>query len=425
MCGSPVRGEQWKLAYATESTYGTDPGTAYYINPFGVVQTATMPDPEIEFQPIWTLGTASKRDWYIAYKGRMALSGSIPDIWLLDGRPLRFPVGSVATTGTTKAGGSTTLNGIHAIGVTSLTVVASTDFIAGDVCQIDTGTSAECATISAVPDGTHLTLSSRTVFAHATAMAVVEKQSPYTHTISEATTLDSIALHLTIQDADGNIELMRRFLGGKVNRATYTAMEGDFLKMSYDEILFKNYLNNQTGEPGYNAGVADAAAISYPTTQPYLFSYGALSLGEVGSPEFARIRGFRLSVTNNFEPKYYVTDDAIAQLPYEHREGRREYALGCTIDIEDSTLYKELVRQGTYSTVYKGFQVVIVFTRAASDTITFTLPSSATATGGDAMGCLIRSAPHHIVDSPLVSVDLDIISRGLGIVVVDSVVAYP
>jgi len=343
--GVPIRGESWELAYAVEGTYGDDPGTASYTNTFGIVQNATLPDPEIEFQPFYGQSTSNVRNWYIAYKGRMNLAMSIPDILLLDGRPLRWPLGSVST--------------------------------------------------GAGP--------------------------PYTHTISEATTLDSIAVHAKYVDADGNTELLRRFLGGKVNRATYTATEGGFLTMSMEEILFKNLSNNQTGENFYAAGVAETAGV-YPTTEPYLFSYGSLQLA---GTEFARVRDFRLSVDNACEAKYYVTNDAVNQLPYEHREGRRTYSMSVTTDIEDSSLYKELIRMGSYSAVYTGFQVILTFTRGSNDTITFTTPPSTPAVGGDAMGCLIRSAPHNIVSDPLVAVQLNILCRSLSVVVVDAIATYP
>jgi hypothetical protein len=340
-------GSTWKLGYAHEATYGTDPGTAAYSNAFGVVQNATIPDPNVNFNPIWALGTASYRNWYIAYKGQITLGGSIPDVWLLDGKLLKYPFGSVNTGG-------------------------------GD---------------------------------------------PYTHTISEAFTLPSLAMQITNNDSAGSTGLMRRFIGGKVNRATISASEADFLKMSIDEILFLNYLHNISGfsddTAHYSASVADIT-LDYPATQPYLFSYGSLSLG---GTVFARIRGFSLSISNNLDPKYYITSSAIGgtQLPYEYREGRREYQLTVTIDVEDNSLYKELVRMGSYTNVYKGFQAIIAFTRGANDSITLTMPGSAPAAGGDAMGCLISQAPHNITTDPVVSVTLSMLVRSVSVVVIDSI----
>jgi len=344
--GIVIRGEMFKLAFAPEATYGVDPGTSAFSRIFGVVQTANMPDPQIAFNPIYALGSASKRNWYIAYKGLITLSGSVPDIWLLNGRPLYFPLGAC----------------------------------------IDSGTGA-----------------------------------PYTHTISEVVTLPSLAIHVTFLDSTGAVALMRRFYGGKVNRATISGSEGDYLKMSYDEILFNNFAHNLVGEPFYDSDVEDITP-TYPTTQPYLFSYGSLKIGGV---TFARIRSFSLSISNNLEAKNYIQTTAPAQLPYEHREQRREYGLTVTVDIEDASIYKEVIRQGTYSSVYKGIQVEITFTRGAGDAITMKLPYSAPAAGGDAMGCLITQGAHNIVTDSVVSVPMQMIGRNLGIVVEDTIPTYP
>jgi hypothetical protein len=154
-----------------------------------------------------------------------------------------------------------------------------------------------------------------------------------------------------------------------------------------------------------------------------LFSYGSLTLN---GTEFARLRNFRLSIDNALEPKYYVTNDAPSQLLYEAREGKRTYRLGCQIDLEDASLYKELLKQGHYTDVYKGFQATMTFTRGTGDTITITTPPSAPACGGNNMGCLIQRAPHNIVTNEnLVSTNVDIICRSMSVVVVDSIVEYP
>jgi hypothetical protein len=342
-----IRGERFKLAFAPETAYGADPGTAYYTNIFGVVQAATLPDPIVDITPIYALGTQSSRNWYIAYRGRMSIGGSIPDIWLLDGRMLYLGLGnSIATSGA----------------------------------------------------------------------------NPYTHIITETTALPTISIHATHLDSEGDVALMRRWHGGKVNRMTIEASEGDFLKASIDDIQFIGTSNNLVGENYYSASVADISP-TYPTTEPYLFSYGSLTLN---GTEFARLRNFRLEINNGLEAKYYITDNETARLPYEHREGKREYRFSCQIDVDDALIYKELIRQGVYTSVYKGFVTTLTFTRGSNDTITITSPANGMANaGGNAMGCLIRSAPYNIVDSPVVSVPLDITMRSVGITIVDSISAYP
>jgi hypothetical protein len=343
-----IRGERFKLAFAPETSYGTDPGTAAYTNIFGVVQSATLPDPMLDILPVYALGNQSNRNWYVAYRGRLSLGGSIPDIWLLDGKMIYLGIGNIVLT----SGGPTT----------------------------------------------------------------------YTHTIYETTSLPTFSLHASYTDSDGNVALLRRWHGGKVNRMTLEASEGDFLKAAVDDMQFINLSNNQTGENFYAAGVADITP-TYPTTEPYLFCQGSLTLNGV---EWARIRNFRLEINNGLDPKYYLTDNGlVSRLPYEHREGKREYRFSCNVDISDSTLYKELLKMGTYSSVFKGFDMSLVFTRGANDTITITSPSTTASIGGDAMGCLIRSAPHNIMDAPVVTVPVDILLRNIKVVIEDNISSYP
>ena len=347
-----IRGERFKLAFAPETQYGTDPGTATYTNFFGVVQSATLPDPLLDVTPIYALGTASNRNWFVAYRGRISIGGSIPDIWLLDGRMLYLGLGdTVVTTGS----------------------------------------------------------------------------SPYVHTIYETTSLPTISIHATHLDSEGSVALMRRWHGGKVNRMTIEASEGDFLKASIDDIQFTGHTNNQQGESYFSANVADISP-TYPSTEPYLFCGGSLVLN---GQEFARMRNFRIQVNNSLEAKYYITSsqNECQRLPYEFREGKREYTMSCNIDVADSTLFKELIRMGTYNSVYRGFQVIITFRRggSASDQIVMTSPPSSPGAGGDAMGCLMRSAPHNIMDAPVVTVPVEILMRSLRIVVTDSIsgLSYP
>ena len=253
--------------------------------------------------------------------------------------------------------------------------------------------------------------------------------SVYTHTMTESNDLKGITLQVTYADtaSPSTTPLMRRFYGGKIGGATYSANEGGFLTMSLDRLSFTGMYHNITGSTDYNAwysaAVADITPV-YPCDEPFLFSYGALQLA--GTP-FARVRSFRLAIDNSLEAKYYLTGAGVAatnRLPYEHREGRRRYSMSCTVDIEDASLYKELLRMGTYTSSYTGFQAIMTFTRGTNDTITFTTPPSAPACGGDSMGCLISRAPHNIVGDPLVSVGLEILPRSLKIVVVDDNATY-
>lgn len=341
--GVPIRAEQWRLAYAVESSYGVDPSTGGtgYTNFFGVVQEATLPDVQTDFQPFYGLGTESKRNWYVMYRGKQTMSGSISNFLLINGAVLYLPIGGT----------------------------------------------------SAVP--------------------------------AEDVTLPSISLHAGYVNATGGASLRRRFHGGKVNRMTISANEGGFLTCSIDEMLFSSYTHNSTGGPTASyAAITDipAASAIYTCDQPWLFSGGTLSLW---GTDFARVRNFRLSINNGCQPKYYITDDGADQLPYEIREGKREYSLSATIDIEDSSIYAELLNQGcsgqgTGNMV--GFVTEIAFTRADGDSITLTSPAGATGSygtcGGDSQGCFIRSAPHNITTGDnLLGVPITVLMRSLGITI--------
>jgi hypothetical protein len=339
--GVPIRAEQWRLAWCEESSYGVDPSTAGtgYTGFFGVVQEATLPDVQTDFQPFYGMGTESKRNWYVMYRGRQSMAGSISNFLLLDGKCLYLALG---------------------------------------------GTSAAPA---------------------------------------EANTLPSFSLHAGYVNATGGVALRRRFHGGKVNRMTLSANEGGFLTCSIDEMLFSAFTHNATAGPTASyAAVTDipAASAIYTCDQPWLFSGGTLSLW---GTDFARVRNFRLSVGNACQPKYYITDDGADQLPYEIREGKRDYSMSCTIDIEDSSIYAELLNQGctgagTGNMV--GFTTRISFVRPDGDTISITSPAGATGNygvcGGDSQGCFIRSAPHNInTGDNLLGVPITIMLRSVGI----------
>ena len=341
--GIPIRSEMWKLAWCPESTYGVEPSVngSGYTNIFGVVQDATLPDVQTDFQPFYGLGTASVRNWYVAYRGKQTMSGSVSNFLLLNGNMLYLAFGGT----------------------------------------------------SAVP--------------------------------AEANTLPSFSLHAGYVNADGTSILRRRFYGGKVNRITIAANEGDFLKTSIDEMMFSKYAHNATAATGAYVALTDippttggaGTASPYTCDQPWLFSGGTFSMW---GTTFARLRNFRISANNACVPKYYITDQGQTQLPYEIREGKRDYSMGCTIDIEDASIYAELLNQGVQAGSMVGFVTRLAFTRADGDSITITSPAGATgnygACGGDGQGCFIRQAPHNIsTGDNLLGVQLTVLMRSVGI----------
>ncbi|KKL13828.1 hypothetical protein LCGC14_2521840, partial [marine sediment metagenome] len=66
--------------------------------------------------------------------------------------------------------------------------------------------------------------------------------------------VDPFTLYIGYRDTGGSIQLGRYFLGGKVNRATVQAAEGQELRLSVDEILFLNMQSTRDGgNDVYNA----------------------------------------------------------------------------------------------------------------------------------------------------------------------------
>jgi len=500
-----MRGEQWVLTWGPESAPGT--AATNLTNIFGVHQTATLPDPKADINTYWMLGNNSYRNYYIAYKGKKAISGSIPDALLLNGVPLYLPIGKKSTTGTTSGTGASTLSAAHVAGTITANLISATNYptngtgyiqigatneysfniasatiVKGDtytnngitftvtspsgaaqtqvLCTgsgapsvngtltraVGTGASTlafssvinnicECRRIVSVLVNA-LTLNQPLDFAHMSGTSCKQVTSPYTHTVIETFQLPTITLHAEMYSADQNLQLVREYYGGRVGRSTITAREGEYLTQSFDDLNFTNmawyapvtsYVLGT--EPLYSAALSTPVTPAYPTAQPYLFSYGSMTLN---GNTFSRIRAFRLDITNNLTPKYYVQSTTNnPQLPFEYREGQRTYKISTDIDVVDAVLYAELQRQGTYSSIYRGFITTLTFSRAGvlgTESITISTPPAGwdAAGGGNDQGCLIASGNFDISSQePIVHTTQDITARSVGIVVVDYVANLP
>jgi hypothetical protein len=248
---------------------------------------------------------------------------------------------------------------------------------------------------------------------------VTTGSSPYTHTISETSQLPSFSIDALNYDAAGNLDLIRRFLGCKVNRATFEAREGEPVVLNIDEIQAKKLIHNQSGVRGYDGSVV-THDVSILTTQPYFFFEGDITLAGV---VLARIRNFRLEINNNNEAPYYVTRDAAGDQPviYSIDEGRRNYRFTCTYDIDDVTLFKECMKAGPMTAGYYGASINLKFLRAnsANDYIEFQMPYPATPSSTNP-GCFIRSNPIGQVETPLIPVELVAEVPSMQVVVKDS-----
>ena len=104
----------------------------------GVYETIEVPDPEMAIEGRYLLGTNQKRNFYVAYKGQQTFSGSLGGFVLLNGWPLRYPIGKVSST---PVGGTmterTTLAADAKKGDYQITVTSATSIVAGDMIAID------------------------------------------------------------------------------------------------------------------------------------------------------------------------------------------------------------------------------------------------------------------------------------------------
>jgi hypothetical protein len=128
---------------------------------------------------VWNVAGPNKpNDSFIAHlaiRNPGNLNASILQLYAAAGACDTAPGYLDAVSGTTFKGATqavaTTLNGATIIGATSLVVTSSAGFVVGGVIQVDTLANLEQLTISAIPDGTHLTVNAATK-GHANGVAV-------------------------------------------------------------------------------------------------------------------------------------------------------------------------------------------------------------------------------------------------------------
>ena len=412
----------------------------------GIYETIDTPDPEMSIEGRHFLSTQSKRNFSVAYSGTQSLVGSVSGITLLNGWPLRFPIGTVRTfpiASSTSGSTGLTLNGAVKKGDVYILLNAVTNLVDGDYIVIgytsdDSNSTAEVRRIVDIISS-RVKLNYPLSFDHATSTAVREctTASVYTHTIEEAVDLDTVTWHVHMKDSTETAtkDFDRRYVGGMIGSSTISAEEGGLVSMSWDGVNFLNMMHNQRnqetvaassndlyygasitanmprfalmqsidsddiGEPSHKGGAVNDGT-GYPTTAPYYFSEGTIKFF---GQEFARIRSFSLSISNGEEPRYYIgKQGARARGPYEIREGAREYSMSATVALPDASmtadaavgttnfqsgaleLFRQLLLEGDYGhNEYKsGFTSTIKFERGANDYIIIDIPGSATGSAG-------------------------------------------
>jgi len=454
----------------------------------GVYETVDVPDPEMAIEGRRLLGESAKRNFGIAYSAQQTYSGSVGGFVLLDGTPLRFPIGNVQTA----AFQSDNTDAIAAIsgnptataskGDIFCTTSSGTNIAADDILvfgYIGSGQAMTNATTQEIrrvvsKSSDEIRLDYPLNFAHSSVtLKKVTSLSYYKHLISETTNLDTLSWNIKMVDTDESNEFTRSYYGGMVDSATLTGEEGGLVSYSWDTVPFMGMVHNQGDYEGvtndltqqYPGGPAaselpffhmmqtiGSGAIgnpltvgsgsvnkSFATTEPYYFSQGELKMHGI---TFARVRSFSLGISNSVEPRYYVKPiHGRHRGPNELREQAREYSFSCTIASEESAagtstaenanaLFKELILEGDYGTPSAankaGIDIVLTFERGTNDKIVVTVPDDGSAAKGlNQQGAFITSANHSIDGNNPIQADVNMVFRNMKIEVFDTLPVYP
>ncbi len=465
---------------STEATNDLDKFTTFVP---GVYESIDVPDPEMNIEPRYLLGTSSNRNFYTAYKSSQSYNGGIGSFTLLNGWPLRFPIGkitSIAKADSSPLTGRTYLSANTKKGDYWITVNSATNLAAGDVIAIDhedTPVSTHLCELRRIVEvsSTSIRLNYPLHFDHTsdgsgtTQIQEVNESAAglyYQHDVWERTELDTVSWNVLLRDSGDTTanDIIRRYYGGKIGGASIAASEEGMLTMSWDTVPFLGMNHNQADHsaasddaysttsqdmPGFgllqtidDGDIGDTSTNNlkdraYPSTNPYFFSDGTLSLF---GTSFARVSDFNISIDNAVESRYYINTrhGKLNRGPNEHREGARAYNMSATLALPDSTdssansrtLFKELLLEGDYGTNtvpnHSGFDITLSFSRGTNDSIVFTIPSDGTSVkGGNEQGAFITSATHNIGGSGILSVDANMFFRNMKIQIKDSALLYP
>ena len=359
----------------------------------GVYETVDVPDPEMAIEPRYFLGTESKRNYFQAYKGQQTFNGSMSDMILLNGWPLRFPVGGVVTVPSNVVNTAMTVSSTVEVKKGDVFITPAADYSGtlsvGDYVLMDyiaTPTPAslcEVRRVTGISGASYIEVDYPFMFAHSVSAPMRKVNTSasgfyYRHHIVEKVDLDTVSWHVHMRDSGETSanDFDRRYVGGLVGAMTIAAEEGGLLTVGWDGVPFTDMVHNQKAHTGvsgpYGSGslsdsnitdmsrytlmqsivAADVnklpGAASTTTalddldnnhdasgnSEPYYFSRGDI---QFNGTSFARVRSFSLSVTNNEEPRYYIAQRfGRNRGPNEIREQQREYTMSCTVALPDT-----------------------------------------------------------------------------------------
>lgn len=222
--------------------------------------------------------------------------------------------------------------------------------------------------------------------------------------------LNSMTMQVAMRDTSGSYGFIREFYGGKVARATYSAAEGEELRLSLDDIIFKDMAHNRSGVAKYSGAVVlgtDPGASGEPR---FMFAGATISMLGVN---VCKVRRFTLSVDNQLEPRYYLCKASgdptnMTQVVNDIMEGKRVYAADIEIDVADPAtdleLFDFMMNQSAAgsSSPTIGMIMTAQFQLAPSEGGSGTLTISCSLTTGAASpGTVIRSGKINIPPPPM------------------------
>ena len=330
---------------------------------------------------------------------------------LLNGWPLRFPIGkvnSIQVGGTLSTSTDTDLEIAAKKGDYFIKVDETTNLTAGTTIQIDYDATPTATTNSEIREVVSRSTSSgagflrlnyplqfdHAVLTSSTQIRVITGSPYYRHDIFETVDLDTMSWNVHMRDSGETAanDFNRRWFGGHCGSMSISADEGGLLTAGWDSVTFQDMVHNQKLYNKYDAdatvSVINDAALpgfqfmqqissadigvpakdgangltsahgGFPSTEPYYFSQGSLILS---NRVFARVRNFSISISNAEEPRYYINNQGKGTRrhrgPSEIRENQREYSMSATVALPDSgnattndavNLFKELILEGDY-----------------------------------------------------------------------------
>ena len=254
--------------------------------------------------------------------------------------------------------------------------------------------------------------------------------------------------------ADNGQSLTTNYMGNKVGSIGFNFAENSPVTFSID-FTGQDMVHNMPGGTDTTIlkyGAVTAPAMARITEQPYFFSRANLTFGGV---TFAKFRNLTLSIANQLDPRYYVTQSSNTdnrQILTEILEGRRAISISGTLDMDntghaealasggvqtgpDIKFLQYLLNQGFNSgdpkdmsgTDMLGVSLEIELRRFADgsgptyDTITLTLPGGTVSRTNP--GLILTAARMPVPAPPQVHQNIDIegIARGMQVSLRDSV----